>query len=566
MAALQAIRYRHEPASNDIVAYLDIADAYLQGDWTAAISGNWSPLYSWILAVFIWLFEPSDLWEFPLVKLVNLFIFICTLASFEFFLTQFIQHSKQGAFFTASQRWLQVPEWVWLCLGYAVFLISTLQWIGIDCDTPDMATAGIIYLAAGLILKIRLYPQRWQLFWLLGGTLALGYFAKAAMFLLAFVFLLVSLFSTKDWRQTLPRAVAALLVFLLVVSPYITALSLKKGRFTFSETGRLSYAWYVYPTTSVIPDTLWRGEPSEFGKPKHPIRKLFTDPDILEFGEPIGGTYPLWTDPAYWYEGLTYKFDLKSSLRLLLLNLQFYGEMFLGLFAFGYLTVLVWSRQLKIAVVALVSRAHLLAIAASGLSVYGLSTNLTVNSYLHQPSSRFVSAFVVLLFAGACSTIRLPNFKSARRLMAGMVLVTAVFVCSQLWVNAAEDVWAIANNPQSNHHWHIATEMQHLGLKPGDKIAFFGNSDQRSNHIYWARLADAKIVAQIERPEAFWEKNKTVQSKALKALELSGVKVVVQANLPSKNTLGAQWQKVGDTQYYACFLPCLRRCCMNRGC
>jgi hypothetical protein len=35
----------------DGIAYLDIGDAYLRGDWANAINPVWSPLYSWILGL-----------------------------------------------------------------------------------------------------------------------------------------------------------------------------------------------------------------------------------------------------------------------------------------------------------------------------------------------------------------------------------------------------------------------------------------------------------------------------------------------------------------------------------
>jgi Na+-translocating ferredoxin:NAD+ oxidoreductase RnfD subunit len=66
---------RSHSMNPDGVAYLDIGDAYFRGDWEVAISTVWSPLYAWILGAVMWLVEPSMRWEFPLVHLVNFFIF-----------------------------------------------------------------------------------------------------------------------------------------------------------------------------------------------------------------------------------------------------------------------------------------------------------------------------------------------------------------------------------------------------------------------------------------------------------------------------------------------------------
>ena len=57
MAALQA--WRGFSVNPDGVSYLDIADAYLRGDWHAAVSTYWSPLYSWLLAAGLAVFRPA---------------------------------------------------------------------------------------------------------------------------------------------------------------------------------------------------------------------------------------------------------------------------------------------------------------------------------------------------------------------------------------------------------------------------------------------------------------------------------------------------------------------------
>lgn len=556
IAAIQSIRYRYELSSNDIIPYLDIADAYLVGDWGNAINGNWSPLYSWVLASFSTILRPSGFWKFPFVKLVNFFIFIFTFVSFEFFLKQFLLHYEKKSL-DSLKPFFVIPRWIWLCLGYSLFLLSSLNWIGVYCDTPDMVNAGIIYLAAGLILRMYRCPEAWFNFIALGGVLALGYFSRAAMFPLGFVFLLVSLFAAGSPRKTWRKTLVALLVFLLICFPYISALSIRKGSFTFSETGKLSYIWYVYPTMSVIPDTLWQGDPPEFGTPQNPIRKIFENPNIFEFGEPIDGTYPLWTDPSYWYEGIISKFNLKSSLKMFALNIQFYWKMFLGALVFSTLTFAVWSNRFKAMLSSIVNNWHLLMLSLSGLAVYALSTNFPVNNYLKQPSSRFISAFITLLCFGLYSTLRLPNLKSTKRIITSLTLVTCLFMFFSLGTRTAKSALSIAFRQQNNIHWRIATEMKQLGLAPGDKVAFFGDENQRSNHVYWAKLADVKIIAQLEKPNTFWEKAEPVQASALEALQAAGVKAVVQVQLPVDIDIERQegWQQLGDTQYQTYFFP-----------
>ncbi|MGH8018405.1 MAG: hypothetical protein ACREIA_08960 [Opitutaceae bacterium] len=72
---------------------------------------------------------------------------------------------------------------------------------------------------------------------LLGLTLAGGYLTKAVMMPVAFLFLGVSLFVGGRWRAAIRGVVVASVVFGLAASPFIMALSLSKGRFTYGDTG-----------------------------------------------------------------------------------------------------------------------------------------------------------------------------------------------------------------------------------------------------------------------------------------------------------------------------------------
>ena len=76
LGALQAWVNRYKPSTDDLIAYLDIGDAYLRGEWQGAINGYSSPLYSWILALTLSVLKPSAYWEFSAVKLVNFLIYL----------------------------------------------------------------------------------------------------------------------------------------------------------------------------------------------------------------------------------------------------------------------------------------------------------------------------------------------------------------------------------------------------------------------------------------------------------------------------------------------------------
>jgi hypothetical protein len=67
------------------------------------------------------------------------------------------------------------------------------------------------------------------------------------MFPLAFVLIAVAVLSVGNLREAFFRGLAVFLTFLVVSAPFIMALSVKKKRITFGDSGALNYAWLVSP-------------------------------------------------------------------------------------------------------------------------------------------------------------------------------------------------------------------------------------------------------------------------------------------------------------------------------
>ena len=59
LGALQAGANRYNISSDDGISYLDIGDAYFRGEWNTAINAQWSPIYSWLLGLALYVFKPS---------------------------------------------------------------------------------------------------------------------------------------------------------------------------------------------------------------------------------------------------------------------------------------------------------------------------------------------------------------------------------------------------------------------------------------------------------------------------------------------------------------------------
>ncbi len=547
LGALQVGANFYIQTADDIIAYLDIGEAYFRGDWDTAINAYWSPLYSWILGLTLAVFKPSSYWEFPLVKIINFLIYLFALVWFEFFLRELIFYYNHKLAKEGRNRAFKIPSWVWIVCGYTLFIFSSLQWIGVYSDSPDMLVAAFVYIATGLILRISRHSDSWLNFLILGTVLGLGYLSKAVMFPLGFVFLVVSLFSAKNLRQALPKALAALLVFTIIVTPFIATISTAKNRLTFGDTGKLNYEWLV--TNEVIPYRFWQGKEPGHGIPKHPVRQIFDNPKVFEFEKSGGGTYSPWHDPSYWYEGLVYKFSLKRQLIIIGKNSIFYYKQFIGILIFAYLILVCVSGRFWLSIKNLIGNWILIIPAAAGLGIYMLVIDMPT---AFQPT-RYIAPFIVLLFAGVFTSVRLPNSPESKRLIAGMSIATLVIISSQVFGQAAKNLRTVLSGSQQHIEWEAAQSLQQLGLRPGEKVAVLGQ--YLAPHYHWARLARVKIVAEVFDEKSFWEADPVIRAEILRRIKNTGVKAIVQRpgfKIPN-GAIAPGWRKVGNTDYYAYF-------------
>ncbi len=294
LGARQAWASRFYPSSIDAVAYLDVGDAYMRADWTHAINGCWNPLYSWCLGVVVKLVAPPPELEFAVAKSVDFALFAFTLAAFGWFLRE-IRLSGQKA---CAERpaIAAIPDWLWIGAGYTLFMWSSLKWITLTGNTPDMCSAGLGYAIWGLVLRLERRERRIH-YPLLGALLALGYFARTPMFIVGWALLALLWVGRTEPRRKRGLIVAGV-VFLVLTTPFIAALSVARGHLTIGQNGALNHAWLVNPGFLIIPNRYWQGGPEGYGTPLHPVRKLWDAPPAYEFASPVGGTYPPWTDPS----------------------------------------------------------------------------------------------------------------------------------------------------------------------------------------------------------------------------------------------------------------------------
>ncbi len=209
----------------DAVSYISIAQKYARGDLPAAINGYWAPLLSWLLIL------PVRVGTDPVLaaKALNLAAGLA-LAWGLFLLGRRFGLSRGLRLFLAL-----------LCLPIVLFRYA------LGHISPDLIVAAILVFYLDLVFAPDFFEKRSAWFWT-GVLGAAAYFAKSYAFFFVLVHFSV-LALLRFWetpagparRRLIGKAAGALLVFLALSGVWITALSLKYGRFTVSNSGSIAF-------------------------------------------------------------------------------------------------------------------------------------------------------------------------------------------------------------------------------------------------------------------------------------------------------------------------------------
>ena len=298
-----------------------------------------------------------------------------------------------------------MPEWAWLVIGYLLFIWSSMNSLLISFVAPDICVSAFVYLAGGLLLKIK-SKSRWYLCFLLGLVLGLGYLSKTAMFLISFLFILSVIFMHDNLLKGLLYGFISLAAFCLISSPFIYLLSKSKGYFSYGESGKLNYTWETNENNCWC---LSPGFPGCNGKLKHPVREIFQNPTIFEYSTPFNVTYPPDYDPSYWCDGTVPYFDFRGQYRTLTRTAKYYFNLFFGkqsgLIVTCLILFLVGSRR-KSFLEDLKNEWVIILPAIGGMGLYAL---------VHV-EFRYICAFFVIFWLGLFSAVKLPDINETKKL------------------------------------------------------------------------------------------------------------------------------------------------------
>jgi hypothetical protein len=385
---------------------------------------------------------------------------------------------------------------------------------------------------------------------LLGLLLGLGFLVKAALLPLGLAGVLLAALSTAGApAERARRFFVAAGVLLVAAAPLIGALSWSAGHLTMGEVGRFAYLKHVnempYPD---FHDAVARLE----GSPVHSPQRLFDEPPVYGFAEPVGGTYPMAYDPGYWTEGLRPSVTASGQARALVTSGMTWFQLFVrGQGGFlALMLILGWMSVRRSLPWWHVDTARALVLWA--MAAFGLYSLVYVEA-------RYVAPFVVLFWAGLLLRLRFPQGAAAGRLAQAGAVLLSLFV----WVNlgalhldglrqvtgftpldetAPTD--AEAGIPAVDHP-ALADALAELGLRPGDRIGVIGYAYS----AYWARLARLRIVAEVHWHDQarFWKAPDAVRAAALEAFAAAGAIAVVAE--PAAVESPAGWLPIADSGY-----------------
>ncbi len=569
IGAVHAWSGRHA-MNPDGISYIEMAREFAAGDSSALVNGYWSPLYPFLVGLTLWVIDPGPAWEAGVAHLVNYLIYIAGLAVFMWLWAECAPRSREEREGEASHR--QSPEGssrgargergdggrggtpaqgvsatriqnrqstIQTVSSVGVYCWLSLRLIGLDRVGPDLLAAACLFAATGFLARLHRGPTFGGAVGL-GVSLGLGCLAKSIMFPTTAVCLLAAFVLAGPWRRHWLKPALAGVLMTILVAPYVLQLSLQKGRLTWGDAGWIAYAGCVSIEDPAHLDRNgngrrpfdWPQDPGRFFPQLLPTQVLNDNPLIHEFDGPVGGSYPLWRDPSFWYGGLVASFYWPGQVRALAHSLGQLWSFMARDWGWAMLAVLLmglpglWKQRW---------RALLLGPALAQLGMLALV--LVIPRYIAGPV-----AIMVAVLASAVSP--------GRRVL---LAATAIAVWAGVAFNTVEPLrsaWPDVrwfSDASGSSHWLTAQAMREAGLQPGDAVGHVGAACK--SWSYWASLAGVQIIAEFRPGDVFWSATAEQQAEWVDVFrQRTRVRALV-ARPPAGTPLPAGWREVAGTGF-----------------
>lgn len=209
LGLIELFRYQINP---DATGYMQIAKRYAAGDIREAVNGYWSPLISWLLVPFVWLDIDPQLGAKILALVASVIILL---------VVWYVLYKQKIS---------------WWILAAPLFILSALllEWSLAGPITGDMVFLCVATLIPLLTVRFLNNPS-----WINIGLLGLGgsllYFSKAVGFYIFIVYIVLLYLARKQFSfREAKKYILVLLCFLVIIGPYVAAISYKYRQLTIS--------------------------------------------------------------------------------------------------------------------------------------------------------------------------------------------------------------------------------------------------------------------------------------------------------------------------------------------
>ncbi len=489
------VRYDPYKIDGDAVSYMDISSSILHGRWHEAVNGIWNPGYPALLALGKLLTHADRFHELQVFYWVNYFVYCLAIACATYLVQSILNIRSTYTQETPSPYTWSISSPALYIAAYSIVFYSWQMEFSIGNVHVDGLFAAMMLLAVACLLRVVFIGSMPSS---IGAGVALGiaYWVKSPGFVLGMLLLIGFYIFQRVFPQSsrAPKLLlASMIVFFLIIAPYVTALSLQKGRLDWGDSASLNYAWYVSGSEPVhiLNDQPWR-----FGNASvhllHPEKKILSDPVIVEYSHFPNASDGAWIDPSYYHDGTIPHFNLKLQIHIFLQQSRRFAvfliahgiflivlALYIGWLCFTFpigwpraLLLLIWTELLFIC--AMYVAIHFTDRYVSGFYWIAWITTLGFFSsdILSSKERHFIEAPVLLL--------------SAIILLLGLHAVIkdreASIFASRTYGWYQQDVF------------QLAKELPLHGIIPGSKVVCFYSE---GGSAYWARLAAVHITAAI---------------------------------------------------------------------
>ena len=541
----------------DAVSYTDIAEAMVRGRWREVVNGLWNPGYPAVLALGKVLIHPNRMRELQLFYWVNYCIFLVSIVCTWFFVGSVLR--VRAACVSADDTW-GLPDHLLYVVSYAAVFLSWQHEFSLGRIQVDALFATLLLLAFAFLLR-SIFTPRPAFNLAFGFCLGLAYLVKSPGFVIAIVtFVLLAIYAavTGHVRDCRWRLLVSAVIFILVAGPYITALSIQKGRVDFGDSARLNYAWLVGGTA---PQHLLNNQPARFDNAtvhlKHSEIEILQHPVVVYFPHFPHATYGPWFDPSYFNDGIRPRVDLGRQWRL---TIQQSRHLMLFL--------LIHALPIAFLVFCMVCGAKVTSVHAARWILWLLYAVMLFSFAMYLAVhflDRYVGAQFWIVWI-ATAGLLVANQPMRKHLIQGAAAFLAIAVLFAGLQSVAQYRQAVILNGLG-HGWYNPAEFQTAGalradgIAPGDAVACF----RACNHgSYWAYLAGLHVNSEVYDPtlmpdagssNEIWSKLPNKQ-QVLEALQSIGARALV-GYFEDTPPDGEKWRPLAGG-YYMIPLPVKR--------